>query len=671
MAIRQTMKKLYVPIIIFSLLMQQAPLTAHASEPVPEIYLSEINWAGSSLSTADEWLEITNRTSTAVDLSGWVLDGAGTGGGAVALAAGTMLTAQSNLLITNYDLGDPKTTLQIKPALVTSAISLPNSNLTIRLIMPDGTVVDSASFGSSPKAGTTKPPSSAVRQQDGNWISASSNNNLSDLNQFGTPGTNDLTWFTEVPIAQITPEPATVETPAISTPPEIIPEVIPEIIQEAVPEIIPEIIPETIAVENPVIEQPAPTVNAGDIKITEFLSSPVSGPEWVEVQNQTTSNIPLDNVFLQDASASITNLSGTLNADDFLVINNPKGKLNNDGDTITLAQNDGPTIDSITYNKENELVPDKGLSSSLIDDSWEANTEPSPAAENIPPKPIIEPVVNDPIPAAENIDPAPIATTAPAKPEEPATPEVVKIVALAQNTESVTTEQSQSPEVKAEKTPKVKKTKTTKKSSTTIIDGTITAAPGVFGKQIAYIDGYQIYLNDSKWPNLQAGDNIRLYGTLTEAKGEKRLKLKSNSDITLISNGDLEAESITAENIDSPTVGHLVSFSGTITTRTKSVFTLEIEGGKTLTVHLAKNQSPNSLTSDQVNGAGIWRLNNGQAEIYLRTANDLQLITPTAPANETTTNKHHLPSKPLAGAGIFTSTLGLIGYWFKKSIIKI
>ncbi|KKR21854.1 MAG: hypothetical protein UU46_C0041G0004 [Candidatus Uhrbacteria bacterium GW2011_GWD1_41_16] len=161
-----------------------------ASASLPHVFISEVNWAGSELSQADEWLEITNTDGQAVDLSGWILTGCATSGNAIAIAEGTMLAAGDTLLISNYDLGSDKTTLTVQPDLVTASISLSNSALEILLVMPDGTVVDQAGDGGAPLAGLTSPKTSMVRDLSTlGWMDASSSTNLSDPTQLGNPGT--------------------------------------------------------------------------------------------------------------------------------------------------------------------------------------------------------------------------------------------------------------------------------------------------------------------------------------------------------------------------------------------------------------------------------------------------------------------------------------------------
>jgi hypothetical protein len=60
-------------------LLTLAVLTAQASSTVTpqasdrDVVLSEIAWKGTTASSSDEWIELHNKTSCTVDLSGWTL----------------------------------------------------------------------------------------------------------------------------------------------------------------------------------------------------------------------------------------------------------------------------------------------------------------------------------------------------------------------------------------------------------------------------------------------------------------------------------------------------------------------------------------------------------------------------------------------------------------------
>ncbi|RMD52288.1 lamin tail domain-containing protein, partial [Candidatus Parcubacteria bacterium] len=166
------------------------PETADNQKTIkPQILISEINWAGSEFSTADEWIELYNSSSQSVDISGWILAGCATGGEALKIAEGTTINSGDTILIANYDNNSEKTLLNISPDLITSTLSLANSNLEIFLAMPDGTVVDQYTTTGTPQFGSADPKASMERNLTTlDWQITSTNINLKSESQFGTPG---------------------------------------------------------------------------------------------------------------------------------------------------------------------------------------------------------------------------------------------------------------------------------------------------------------------------------------------------------------------------------------------------------------------------------------------------------------------------------------------------
>jgi hypothetical protein len=73
------------------------PVRIHASETT--VVFSEIAWAGSSISSSDEWIELTNVSDTAVDLSNWKISGAGSSSSDKLLPEGSVIEPHSTYLI--------------------------------------------------------------------------------------------------------------------------------------------------------------------------------------------------------------------------------------------------------------------------------------------------------------------------------------------------------------------------------------------------------------------------------------------------------------------------------------------------------------------------------------------------------------------------------------------
>ena len=86
------------------------------------------------------------------------------------------------------------------------------------------------------------------------------------------------------------------------------------------------------------------------VVINEFVSDPVSGEkEWIELYNASTSNVDLTGWTLADGVGTIASPTSTIGALGFFVIELSSSKLNNDGDVIILKNPSGTTIDQVRY----------------------------------------------------------------------------------------------------------------------------------------------------------------------------------------------------------------------------------------------------------------------------------------------------------------------------------
>jgi len=102
----------------------------------------------------------------------------------------------------------------------------------------------------------------------------------------------------------------------------------------------------------------------GDILINRILPNPLEGKEWIELYNTKNTPIDLTNWHIADGASKIYDLSGVI--DDYIIIE-VNNRLNNSGDTISIADNTNQTIDIITYGnwydgnlEDNWATPEKG-----------------------------------------------------------------------------------------------------------------------------------------------------------------------------------------------------------------------------------------------------------------------------------------------------------------------
>lgn len=173
---------------------------AHAAPAI-----SEVLWMGSDLSTADEWVEMTNPSDAeTLDLSGWTLWTLSSKGDdtlIVRFLTGTTLEPGASAIIANA--GAAASRLLDEPDVITTAMSLPNTKLRLTLRDHKGSVVDQvddgigAPFAGANPSGGTKASMERIDllvagTEPTNWRSATRASGLDDgANLLATPGSFD------------------------------------------------------------------------------------------------------------------------------------------------------------------------------------------------------------------------------------------------------------------------------------------------------------------------------------------------------------------------------------------------------------------------------------------------------------------------------------------------
>jgi hypothetical protein len=127
-----------------------------------DVVINELAWGGSTSSVNDEWIELYNTTGSSIDLAGWTIDGA-VSGGALTIVSGT-IPANGYFLISHYDQATSK--INVAPDLVDSSLSLVNANNQYILKDDLSAVVDTADDGiGAPLAGDNTNKYSMERNQ--------------------------------------------------------------------------------------------------------------------------------------------------------------------------------------------------------------------------------------------------------------------------------------------------------------------------------------------------------------------------------------------------------------------------------------------------------------------------------------------------------------------------
>jgi len=337
--------------------------SAQATTPT-NVFLSEVAWAGSSLSASDEWIELANPTDETLNLSGWQISGAASSGNILTLPEGSLIAPQSTLLISNYDTVHENAAMSVTPSYVTSSISLSNSALQITLSTAQGEIIDMIGDGKLPLAGT-----SGGTSLGGAYASMQRIYPLYD-------GTLPEAWTTATAQIGIKEGVVDLATPGSYSFETTVAEVLSEEITDDIPEVI----------EEPVIELPSePETIVSPLFISEFVSDPSEGKvEFIELYNNSDLPLDLTGYTITDAAGKITTLEGTVTAQNYYLVSEPTGKLNNDGDTIILTDASGTVIETIIYGTDDlPALDDPSAYARTQEGIFATTTTPTPGQTNI------------------------------------------------------------------------------------------------------------------------------------------------------------------------------------------------------------------------------------------------------------------------------------------------
>ncbi|MFH1315484.1 MAG: lamin tail domain-containing protein, partial [Candidatus Uhrbacteria bacterium] len=350
------------------------------TETYPTVIISEIGWAGSTISDSDEWLELTNLSDQTVDLTGWSIAGAATGGDVLVLPEMAGIEANSTYLISNYADDDEKSTLNVLADFVTPSLSLSNSAFGISLQNATGQVVDVAGTGSAPTTGSrgvdeegeAEPRASMQRfylidgSVDETWVSATESLGFDEgATELGTPGTLE-TFETHATIETINQHTYDAYQNDSSTEDD-----------------------DTSSEDTTTTTDSTDTTNtnSGTLMINEFVSDPVTGSnEWVEIYNPSETIIILAGYQIREASGKTTELPDQyLASGQYVVVEKISGNLNNSGDTIELLDADGNLLDKVSYGDgaEAPAVSDPKAVALNENGEWVETTMATPGEENV------------------------------------------------------------------------------------------------------------------------------------------------------------------------------------------------------------------------------------------------------------------------------------------------
>lgn len=114
------------------------------------------------------------------------------------------------------------------------------------------------------------------------------------------------------------------------------------------PEEIPEqpVEPQEEPVQEPQVLQ---EISSSTILMSEVVSNPESGGEWIELWVSGTSTGRVTGLEIFDAAQKIANVSSTVSSSRYIVVDLPSAKLNNGGDIVQLKTTQGVVLDELIY----------------------------------------------------------------------------------------------------------------------------------------------------------------------------------------------------------------------------------------------------------------------------------------------------------------------------------
>ncbi len=297
--------------------------------------------------------------------------------------------------------------------------------------------------------------------------------------------------------------------------------------------------------------QETTTQTSSDIVINELLPNPVgsdTNAEWIELANIGDSDIQLRDWSVSDDAKTYTIKDTILGAGELLLLQSSATKisLNNSGETITLTDPFGSTIDSVQYTASAE-----GQSYARFHSGFSWTTTPTPGAAN---SAHAASVVTQKTAAAVGGGVAKAVTPS------TATPAQAKTVLQSNTAQTIAA------------------AKLLQDGAEVTVSGTVTALPGQLGTQYFMLQdatsGIQIYSYAKLFPELAIGSKATVSGELGESRGIKRVKISQASDIQITG----ETTEVAPKNVDelNETLdGTLVQTSSVLADKSSTTWNLE------------------------------------------------------------------------------------------------
>lgn len=281
-----------------------------------------INEIGAYPTSTHEWIEVWNKGSEPIDLTGWKFWENNTNHGLSVSSTDVIVAPNEYAVIVQ----DASQFILDYPGFAGSIFdsswsSLNESGEEIGLKDASGNFVEKFTYVAAPNFSLQRRNSNLNDYTSANWAEHASGNTVGAVNNFEVP--------TQTPITPPTP-------PAQQT--------------------------NGGSASQIILESPAQ--NLTSIKINEFVSDPESGNEWVELYNTGLASLNLVNAVICDSrntTSTCKKISGAIGPKSWFVVDlGTRSFLNNGGDSVILKDAAGIVADRIDY--DDELTPDNGQS---------------------------------------------------------------------------------------------------------------------------------------------------------------------------------------------------------------------------------------------------------------------------------------------------------------------
>lgn len=640
--------KIFIRLAILSGLI----LPASAAAPVVQaegqtVVINELMWMGSSVSSADEWIELRNTTDQAVDVSNWTLTKRSSSIEApmLTIPAGKTIPPGGIFVISNYANTSASTALEVVPNLVLTDVALSNSALQIKLYDAGQQLVDMADDGvGNPIAGAfdsaKKTYASMERNPvagDGavaqNWHSASRGLGWKPLAvEFGTPGTGNSNG---VPIAQAGADQTGIVGQEInfdasdSFDPETQPltfswdfgdtgvssEATPKhvyaaagaytvtlivsdgidsdsdsakITVTAAPAVSP--IPASPEEGNPAAEPPAPSCLG--LHLSELYPNPpgIDNDEFIELVNNSDEEITTGScAVFTSATRSYKIPPGTVMPRGAW-LSLPKSQtrltMNNGGTTVRLVDSDGTVLDHVVYSTARE-----GMSWALVDGAWAWTTQPTPQQKNI--------VI------------APVSTTQSTVKKTTSKKTVKKAEPVAQ---PVTLKEIQELD----------------SSDRVVIEGVVTVLRDVLGSTTSFVQtdeaGISLTIPNGE-PSIQLGQKIQVTGTVRLKNGRRYIAVAAKGLKIVSSSEAIVPPTLPTDDVGVDQADQLVQVKGVVSLASGNRIEID-DGSGPVPIYIKSSTGiirPKVKAGDTVEAIGIVSVSTSGIRILPRRQEDLRV----------------------------------------------